>query len=567
MMIAQVVLGLVANAVAEREVRLHLPIRLRIQAQIGQRKVDLRYIDLRQGKLARCPGLIIAKARIRKRAIRIALRILRLACRTQASAHANEVLLQLQRRVVLHLIVVLMVRQALRERAAVGKRSLNRHVWRRIQWRRCHTVALILKVRLIDQPQAERLRITHLQLNVLRMRIVRRRGQRQVSEAQVVLIVLHILKSRCQHVLIADREIHARRNIHPRLRRIGGHLRGRRDAGRTGARRRRSRRARRRRSRRRIQRRIRERIILDLPIRSAYRVGCDLAQRSRQAPKRKDRVVRRHIHASLQRILGVELRCVSIDLEVAMHLVRTRLCEDLDASIAQLVVLRRKRILVDANLTNRRLRRQLPARESVHVDLPAVRSRGWSRQRRQFARQLIRIIRQRIQVLPRQYRRTLVRVRIHTQLHRVRLYRNHLRLHANLQLCVERRAHHRGNLHVDRRVGRKALHRHQQRIRARRYQHTIRSVRARLHRNSLPRGRRQRNRRTGNQLPIRIRDRPMDSRSSRLNHRRSRRRRRLNLRARGLRQRGPRQHQAHQPRPHPSRHHPLAQNPNRHPHS
>ena len=60
----------------------------------------------------------------------------------------------------------------------------------------------------------------------------------------------------------------------------------------------------------------------------------------------------------------------------APELVGPWLGEDLDTAEAQLVVLRRKRVLVDADLANRFLGRQFAATEPVDVDGPAIRPRG-----------------------------------------------------------------------------------------------------------------------------------------------------------------------------------------------
>src|SRR5271157_1460551 len=82
-----------------------------------------------------------------------------------------------------------------------------------------------------------------------------------------------------------------------------------------------------------------------------------------------------------------------------MVLVRARLSENLDSSVAQFVVFGRKRILIDADLANRRLRRKLAAGESVDVDLAAVGPGRRSGQRLQVLLQLIGIVRERFKVL------------------------------------------------------------------------------------------------------------------------------------------------------------------------
>ena len=68
---------------------------------------------------------------------------------------------------------------------------------------------------------------------------------------------------------------------------------------------------------------------------------------------------------------SVERRVVALHPEVAVQLVGAGLGEDLDASEAQRVVLRRVGILVDADLADGGFGRQLSAGESIHVELRA----------------------------------------------------------------------------------------------------------------------------------------------------------------------------------------------------
>src|ERR1019366_8748347 len=79
--------------------------------------------------------------------------------------------------------------------------------------------------------------------------------------------------------------------------------------------------------------------------------------------------------ARVPKVVGV------IPLRRAAILVGARLGEDLDLAVTQLVVLRRKRVLVDANLADGLLRRKLPAAEAVHEDGSAVGTGRGPRQR------------------------------------------------------------------------------------------------------------------------------------------------------------------------------------------
>src|ERR1700683_4196043 len=75
-----------------------------------------------------------------------------------------------------------------------------------------------------------------------------------------------------------------------------------------------------------------------------------------------------------ERIGRIERRIVSADLKLAMVTVGARLGEDFNAAITKLVVFRRERILINANLANRRLGRKLTGSEAVDVELAAVRA-------------------------------------------------------------------------------------------------------------------------------------------------------------------------------------------------
>ena len=77
-------------------------------------------------------------------------------------------------------------------------------------------------------------------------------------------------------------------------------------------------------------------------------------------------------------ILRVKGGVVSAGLCLAVEVVGAGLGEDLNAAVAEAVVLGRKRILVDANFADGRFRRQLAAGESVDVDFTTIGSRGWT---------------------------------------------------------------------------------------------------------------------------------------------------------------------------------------------
>src|ERR1700757_3946912 len=72
-----------------------------------------------------------------------------------------------------------------------------------------------------------------------------------------------------------------------------------------------------------------------------------------------------------KRISRIEGGVIPQHKELPVILIRSRLGENLDSAIAQLVVLRRKWILVDTNFANGRFWRKLSRSKSVDVHLPA----------------------------------------------------------------------------------------------------------------------------------------------------------------------------------------------------
>ena len=101
-----------------------------------------------------------------------------------------------------------------------------------------------------------------------------------------------------------------------------------------------------------------------------------------------------------------------------MKLVGPRLRQDFDPPVTELVVFRRKRILVDANLADGSFRRQLPGREAVDINLSAIRACRRPSQRLQLGLQLIRIIGKRFEILSLHHNRARVIRGIHVHLRR-----------------------------------------------------------------------------------------------------------------------------------------------------
>jgi len=82
-----------------------------------------------------------------------------------------------------------------------------------------------------------------------------------------------------------------------------------------------------------------------------------------------------------ERIGCIEAVVVALRQKLPVQFIRAWLGQNFDASVTQLVELRREGILIDANLANGGLRRKLPARKSINVNLSAVGSRRRTRQR------------------------------------------------------------------------------------------------------------------------------------------------------------------------------------------
>src|SRR5258708_5399697 len=81
-----------------------------------------------------------------------------------------------------------------------------------------------------------------------------------------------------------------------------------------------------------------------------------------------------------------------------MPLVRPRLGENFNAAIAELVIFRRKRILVDANFANRSFGRERATGEAVNIYLASVGSGRRASQRLQVRLQFIGVIGERFEV-------------------------------------------------------------------------------------------------------------------------------------------------------------------------
>ena len=120
-----------------------------------------------------------------------------------------------------------------------------------------------------------------------------------------------------------------------------------------------------------------------------------------------------------------------------MEFVCARLGKNLDTAIAEFVVLRRERILVDADFANRRLRRKLPSGKTVDVNLASIGPRRGSRQRLQFRLQFVRIIGESLKILTLNNDGAGIALRRHLDTWRLFLNRYVLLLHFDFERYVQ----------------------------------------------------------------------------------------------------------------------------------
>ena len=99
-----------------------------------------------------------------------------------------------------------------------------------------------------------------------------------------------------------------------------------------------------------------------------------------------------------KRIARIEAFVAKVEEGLAAYLVGAGLGEYLDASVAETFILRGEWISVDADFSNRLLRRQPAARKAVGVNLAlALRPSRWPSQRLQRVGQIFRVVRQGIE--------------------------------------------------------------------------------------------------------------------------------------------------------------------------
>ena len=96
----------------------------------------------------------------------------------------------------------------------------------------------------------------------------------------------------------------------------------------------------------------------------------------------------------VQRVIG------DVVAEIGVELVGSGLGQNLDSTEAELVELRRERILIDPDFTNRAFGRDLAATEAVDEDTRAIWSGGRSGEGGEICREVIRVVRERVSRRP-----------------------------------------------------------------------------------------------------------------------------------------------------------------------
>src|SRR5579884_658219 len=128
-------------------------------------------------------------------------------------------------------------------------------------------------------------------------------------------------------------------------------------------------------------------------VRSAF------VERTAKIAVQKDGVIGGLFGVAGKRVAGVESGSIAVDEELAVDPVGAGLGEDFDAAIAQVVVFRGERVLVDANLANGGFRRKLAAGEAVNVDLSPTGTGGGARKGFEIGLKIVGIIGERLEIL------------------------------------------------------------------------------------------------------------------------------------------------------------------------
>ena len=251
--------------------------------------------------------------------------------------------------------VILMIARLLAGRAAAGEDA--RHGNHRIGAgrRRRRDCAAILEARVIYEVIVDDCRVAHLERVLNGGRVARLRGQRRRADIAALSIAIELV-AHGERILLPELQVDARRDVGAR---VGIEKTAGEGANLTTARRKGCARSA---GIGHQNRCLRQRVdagVLIVALFRADKIRGPLRERSAHRAVELYAVIGRNDRG--ERVAGVECVAVALGKELPMQLVGARLGEHFDASVAQLVILGRKRIAVDANLADGRLGRQLPA--------------------------------------------------------------------------------------------------------------------------------------------------------------------------------------------------------------
>src|SRR6267378_6423669 len=277
----------------------------------------------------------------------------------QAASEFEKVCTQCQRRVVLQFVVVSVIR--LRSAAASSAVKRTNYVDRRagVQRSLVAVVAVVLKADLVHSFGPENLRVADLDRMFGGVRVVAGRRQREATDARIFLGIAVKLTAGGERVVLANLVVEACANVGA-CSRVGNAFVERNDAGQV----------------RRQHDGVHDGNFVDVAPLKIEEERCLLVNRPAYVAVVDGRIVGRLL--ADEWVAGIECRTVALYGNLSVVLVGAGFGEDLDTAISKFVVFRRERILINSDLTNRRLGRKLSSRKSVNVDLASVRSGGWS---------------------------------------------------------------------------------------------------------------------------------------------------------------------------------------------
>ena len=275
---------------------------------------------------------------------------------------------------VLQLIVVRGARRPLLKITSVGEGAKDVHGCKRARRVLIAVVVPVLKANLVYRLGANHLRVADLDCVLGLAGVVRLGGERELLDSLVQVPVVPELVAKGQNIVVAELIVNPWTEIGPSLR--VEHCLVERDLREAGA----------------EDYSTHDGGILDVPAKYVEEERRFLVNGTTDVPVVELGMIRRFLDR--EGVPGVERRGIAIGKGLAVKLAEAGLRGDFDAAVAELVVFGGERILVDPNLQDRVLGRELAAGEAVNINLPAVRSRSRPGECLEFSLQLVRIIRE-----------------------------------------------------------------------------------------------------------------------------------------------------------------------------